>query len=88
LTAICGAAETAVAERLTTAGAAPLLAWTVSVPVTAPAAVGVTPTVKLPDCPAAIVIGNVTPIRLNAGLELTAWAIVTDVVPVFVTAMV
>jgi hypothetical protein len=53
-----------------------------------PAADGVTPTVKLPVCPAAIVIGRVTPVKLNAGLELTAWVIVTDVEPVFVTATV
>ena len=79
---------TAVAERLTTAGAAPLLLWTVSVPVRAPAADGVTPIVKLPVCPAAIVIGSVTPVMLNAGLELAAWVIVTDVEPVFVTAIV
>jgi hypothetical protein len=33
-------------------------------------------------------MGSVTPVKLNAGLELTACAIVTGVVPVFVTATV
>lgn len=73
---------------MTTAGAAPSLPWTVRVPLKVPAADGVTATVKLPDCPVATVIGSVTPVKLNAGLEVVAWVIETGMVPVFETATV
>jgi hypothetical protein len=88
LTEICGAGATAVAERFTTAGAAPPLPWTVIVPVKVPAVGGVTATVTFPDCPVATVIGSVTPVKLNAGLEIVAWVIETGMEPVFVRAMV
>jgi hypothetical protein len=85
---ICGAAATAVAERLTTAGAAPSLPWTVSVPVKVPVADGVTATVKFPDWPVATDTGKVTPVKLNCGLETVAWVIETGMAPVFATAIV
>jgi len=85
---IPGAAVTAVAERLTTAGAAPSLPWTVSVPVRVPAADGVTATVTFPDWPVAMARGSVTPIKLNCGLEIVAWVIEIGMVPVFATAIV
>jgi hypothetical protein len=88
LTAICGADATAVAERFTTAGPAPSLPWTVSVPVRVPALEGVTPTVKFPDWPVPIDIGRVTPVKLNCGLESVACVIETGMVPVFATAIV
>ena len=85
---ICGVAATAVAERLTTAGAAPSLPWTVSVPVKVPVADGVTATVKLPDWPVGTDNGSVTPVKLNCGLEIVACVIETGMVPVFATATV
>jgi len=51
---ICCAAETPVAAKFTTAGRAPGAPCTESVPFTAPLVVGVTLTVTVPDCPAAI----------------------------------
>lgn len=88
LTEICGAAPTAVAERLTTAGEAPLLPWTVSVPLNVPVADGVTATTKFPDWPVAMDIGSVPPAKLNCGLEIVAWVIETAVLPVLETAIV
>jgi len=85
---ICGVAATAVAERLTTAGVAPSLPWTVSVPVKVPVADGVTATVKLPDWPVATDNGSVTPVKLNCGLDIVACVIETGMVPVFATATV
>ena len=76
------------AARFTTAGVAPLLPWTVSVPLTAPAAEGITTTVKFALWPVAIDIGSVTPVQLNAGLEVVACVIETGKEPVFVRAMV
>ena len=83
LTLICGAGGTAVAERFTTAGVAPSLPWTVSVPVNVPVADGVTATVKFPSWPVVMDIGRVTPVRLNCGLEILAWVIETGMVPLF-----
>ena len=85
LTAIWGAAVTAVAVKFTACELLVLLPVTVNVPLTGPAAVGVTPTVIAADCPALIVIGRVIPVRLNCGLETVACEIVTEVVPGFVT---
>jgi hypothetical protein len=85
---ISGAAATPVAERFTTADAAPPLPWTVSVPVKAPVAEGVTATVKFPDWPVGTDIGSVAPVKLNCGLEIVPWVIEIGIVPVFATAIV
>lgn len=61
----CGWELTAVAERLATTGALPESPWAVNVPVRIPADLGLTATVKLPDWPAANVIGVVIPVTLN-----------------------
>ena len=84
---ICGAGATAVAARFTTCEL-PSLLWAVIVPVTLPAVVGVTATVKFVDCPVARDIGNVAPGKLNCELETVAWVIETAVLPVFAMAIV
>lgn len=66
---ICGAGFTAVADKFTLTGELPLSPWAVRVPVTVPAAVGVTATVIFADCPIAKAMGNVAPGTENCGLE-------------------
>jgi len=78
---ICCAAETPVAAKFTTAGALPESPCTESVPFTAPLVVGVTLTVTVPDCPAAIDIGRLIPLTVNCELETVACVIVTEAVP-------
>src|SRR5258707_2991444 len=85
---ICGGAATAVAERLTTAGEAPSLPWTVSVPVKVPAADGVTATVKLSDWPVATANGSGTPVKLNCALDIVTCVIATGIDPVSAIATV
>lgn len=58
---IWGWGLTAFAERFIATGAGALFACAVNVPLTTPAAVGVTETEKLTLCPAASVAGSVTP---------------------------
>ena len=82
---ICGPAVTAVAVRFTVCGELPSLPWTVIVPVTFPAAVGETATVRLLAWPVAIAIGNAAPDRLNCGLEKVACVMEIEVLPVLVT---
>ena len=69
---ICCAVETAVADKFTTAGALPESPCTERVPFTVPVAVGVTLTVTVPDCPAAMDIGRLIPLTVNCGLETVA----------------
>lgn len=67
------------------AGVLPLSPVTVIVPVTFPAAAGVTARVRVPDCPAGSAIGSAVPERLNCEFEKVAWVILTETVPVFET---
>ena len=68
-----------------TTGELPPSPATVRVPVMLPAVDGVTAIEKLPDCPGPRAIGNVTPERLNCGLESVACVILIATVPVFET---
>jgi len=58
------------------------------VPVMVPAAVGVTETDKVPDCPAESAIGKLAPERLNCEFETLACIMLTGTVPEFVTVTV
>jgi hypothetical protein len=58
---------------------------TVIVPVTFPAAVGVTETDRVPDCPVASAMGKLAPDRVNWEFESVAWVMLTGTVPEFVT---
>lgn len=68
----CDVPLTAVADRFATTGELPPSPATVSVPVIAPAAVGFTATVIVPDCPTASAMGKFMPDRLNWELEKVA----------------
>lgn len=57
-------------------------------PFTAPAAVGVTATVKFPDWPVPSDIGKLAPGRVNCGLENVACVIESAELPVFEIATV
>ena len=89
LTDNCGppVALTAVAERLTSTGVLPLSPETVNVPVRFPAAVGVTPTLKLADWLGANAIGMVIPLTENCALETCAEVMFMDALPVFDTVI-
>jgi hypothetical protein len=78
-----GADETALAVRLMTAGELPESPCTVSVPVIVPLAVGVMLTVKFPDCPEDIAIGNVMPLTLNCEFDTVACVTFMEAMPVF-----
>jgi len=74
-----------VADRFATTGELPLSPLTVSVPVTFPAAAGVTATEKLLDCPGESARGRLTPEKLNCEFDTLAWVMFTATVPVFET---
>lgn len=79
---------TAVAERLTATGELPPSPDTVSVPLKLAAAVGVTFTDKLLDCPAASAKGRLAPDTLNCELETVACVMFNATVPTFDTVIV
>jgi len=76
--------ETPVAVRGISSAGFDALDMTVTLPVAAPAEVGVNRTLKLVLCPAPTVIGVVTPLKLNPVPLMATPEIVTLVPPVFV----
>jgi hypothetical protein len=80
---ICWLAATPVADKFTTTGAVPESPCTDNVPFTDPLAVGVTLTVRLPDCPAGMDTGKAMPLSLNWEFETVACVTVSAAVPLF-----
>ena len=78
-------AVTAEADKSTTTGFATLSPETVSVPVTFPAAVAVTPTLNFADCPAGNANGMASPLTVNWGFDTCAAVMFAVPVPEFNT---
>ena len=76
------------AERFTVTGELPLFPCAVIVPLTVPAAVGLTATVIFADCPVPRAMGKAAPGSENCGFEKLTWVMERLVLPVLVTATV
>jgi hypothetical protein len=85
LNEICGADVATVPLRLTTPGVDPESPWIVSVPLTLPAVVPFSQTVKFALCPDPIAIGKLMPEIPNCAFEAVTCWMVTVELPLFVS---